>query len=296
MKPDSANKNQVAIETVLAGKSDEQLKKLILDISNRFPESCDFILRWQQSKGKIDVSAELAFELWGNAESIISQFNEYGGGPDEDEEEACEYINELCDLIPKLSWDTRREIVDEMLVQYHYGNSGFDDLLTDTCHEMCKEQEELLYLAEKFMSFGGRWDKNRAMSIYSQLGADEKYLEIRTESLEYGNDYLELAQYYEQQGNIDKALIYAHQGLKKGEGALNGLVSYLFDYYESKNDTKQLESLKSFCETKNIHLEEIYNRLFAYYKTADDYEKAKEYILKSLKSSAGTVWTNSMAM
>ena len=151
--------------------------------------------------------------------------------------------------------------------------------MTDACFEMCKEEQEWLYLAERLLSFGGRWDKKLAMDIYSELGAGDEYLKIRQNSLEYGEDYLELAHYYEEEGDKDKALELAHTGLKKAVGYLGGLLEYLFDHYEEKRDTAKLEKLKKFCESKKSNLEMMYGRLHDYYKSISDYENAKKYIL-----------------
>ena len=167
------------VESLLADKTESQLRELILNIMSRFPDSYEFILRHEKSEGKVDARAELAAELWADAEAIISEFNEYGGGLEEDEEEAYEKIRGLSRILPSLPWQERREIMDGMLEQYHLGNSGFGDVLTDACFEMCKEEQEWLYLAERLLSFGGRWDKKLAMDIYSELGAGDEYLKIR---------------------------------------------------------------------------------------------------------------------
>ena len=267
------------IESLLADKTESQLRKLIFDIASCFPDSYEFILRQEKSEGKINVSVELAMELWADAEAIISEFNEYGGGPEEDEEEAHEKIEELIKLLPSLPWQERRKIMDDMLEQYHLGNSGFDDVLADACFKMCKEEQEWLYLAERLLSFGGRWDKKLAMDIYSELGAGDEYLKIRQSSLEFGEDYLELAHHYEEEGDKDKALELAQTGLKKAVGHLGGLLEYLFDHYEEARDTAKLEELKKFCESKKSNLEMMYGRLHNYYKSANDYENAKKYIL-----------------
>jgi tetratricopeptide (TPR) repeat protein len=278
---------KAAVESILKDKSGDRLRQLLTDISNRFPDAYEFILRWHKSAGKINVDGELALELWEKAEAIIDRFNEYGGGPDEEEDEACDCIHDMCKLIPKLSWDVRQEIIDGMLVQYHYGNSGFDDILTETCFEMCDAEEEWLYLADRFLSYGGSWDKGRAMEIYREIDANDRWLQIRENLLEYGNDYLELAQYYEEQGDTEKALDTAHKGLRKGAGAMGGLISFLFDCYEQKNDTAQLEKLAQFCENNNNELEMVYGRLHEYYKTGGDYANAKAYLLKQFDSLGG---------
>ena len=142
-----------------------------------------------------------------------------------------------------------------MLTQYHYGNSGFDDALTDTCFQMCKERDEWLYLAEKLLNYGRDWDKKLVMRIYKKIGDNEAFLELRNGNLQYGADYFELVEYFMGQNDLTKALTYAHKGLENGGGRIDNLVSYLFEYYENKKDTHELEKIMQTCEDrkKNVH-------------------------------------------
>ena len=96
------SENISGLEPLLKGKTEPQLKNIIFDIVSRFPETFDFILRREQEGGKIDVNSELAQELWAEAEGIISKFNNYGGGPEDEEEEAYGKIEKLCGFFPSL--------------------------------------------------------------------------------------------------------------------------------------------------------------------------------------------------
>ena len=268
------------IEKIIHDKSEAQLKGLIADLCKKFPDSYEYILMWNKDIGGTDINEKLALEFWRKAEKIIKSFNDYGGGSDYEEEESYDYIEKICELFPVLPWKTRQKIMDDMLIQYHCGNSGFDDALTDACFQMCQERDEWLYLAEKLLGYGRDWDKKLVMSIYKTIGDNNAFLELRNKNLHYGNDYFELVEHFTEQDDITTALSYAHKGLEIGNGAISYLVSYLFDYYENKKDTDELEKIMQTCENRKSECLFVSGRLYEYYKNNGDYESAKKYILK----------------
>ena len=275
------DKNKLkTIEKLIRDASEARLKGLIIELCEEFPDAYEHILRWGKGSANVDINDKLAFEYWSKAEKIIDEFNEYGGGPDDEEDEACGFMESISELIPALSWQTRRKIMDGMLVQYHYGNSGFDDMLTDTCFEMCKERDEWLYLADSLLRHGRDWSKTLVMQIYKNIGDDESYLALRGSNLRFGSDYFELVEFYTEKGDAEKALSYALKGLEYGDGSIGDLVKYLFNYYERKNDTVELERIFSICEQKKSECASVAAKLFAYYKTRNDYDNAKKYLLK----------------
>jgi hypothetical protein len=279
------NKSELEkIEAILSGKSAAQIKDLLVELCKKIPAVHQHVLLWGKTAGN-EENDRLALEYWASAEAIIDSFNTYGGGPRDDEDECCEAIERLCRLIPELSWETRQDIMDGMLEQYHYGNSGFDDMLTDTCFELCKEREEWLYLAKMLLEYGGSGDKRLAMDVYKTIGDDSAFLALREEDLRYGSDYFELVVFYDGRGDAEKALSYAHKGLETGDGRVESLIQYLFDYYEEKEDTGALEALMRTSEQINKERELVSRRLFEYYKNRGDYGNAKKYALKEFEYS-----------
>jgi hypothetical protein len=84
------------------------------------------INRKQVSKA---LNEERLWENWYDAKSIISQFNEYGGGPEDEEEECYGYLDDIEELAEKgeISTEVKFEFMDELFKEYNVGNSGFDD-------------------------------------------------------------------------------------------------------------------------------------------------------------------------
>lgn len=231
---------------------------------------------------------ELLFEYWNNAQSIISEFNCYGGGPDEDEEEAFEWLEKITDLIneDKITPEAKCEFMDEAFVEYDAGNSGFDDALMDLFFELCKEKEEWEYLVRKLNNRPSDWRKKLVMSIYrNHLNDDSKYLEERLENLHYGMDYWDLVQYYIGKRKKQLALETAQKGIEKGEGGLTELYDYLIDYFSKLQDDNALEMIAQTSMERKNEVKYVLDKLFAYYKNRD-YEKAKEKLLQSYKNTS----------
>jgi uncharacterized Zn finger protein len=121
------------------------------------------------------------------------------------------------------------------------------------------------------------------MDIYRNLGETSIFLDLRKKDLHYGSDYYELVLFYEEQGDVEQALSYAHKGLKKGDGRVDHLIQYLFDHYEKKEDTGALEDIMRISEQIKKECALVSNRLFNYYSNRGDYENAKKYVLKEFE-------------
>lgn len=166
-------------------------------------------------------------EYWRNSRSIISEFNCYGGGPEEEEEEAYEWLEKISGLIRenKITPEAKRRFMDEAFIEYDAGNSGFDDSLMDLFFELCKEKDEWEFLVQKLNRGKSDWGKKLVMEIYrDHLKDDSRYLEERLKNLQYGMDYWDLVQYYTDKGNEELALEIAHKGIKHWKRKTNRAV------------------------------------------------------------------------
>lgn len=234
------------------------------------------------------IQDELLFEYWNNAQNIISEFNSYGGGTDEDEEEAYEWLEKISDLIneDKITPEAKYQFMDEAFVEYDAGNSGFDDGLMDLFFELCKEKEEWEYLVRKLDNRPSDWRKKLVMSIYKDhLNDNSKYLEERLKNLQYGMDYWDLVQYYIGKGKKELALQTAQKGIEQGKGRLTELYDYLIGHYSKMKDDNALELLSQTAMQNKNDVKYVLDKLFEYYKN-HDYEKAKEKLLQSYTNNS----------
>ena len=114
----------------------------------------------------------------------------------------------------------------------------------DLCHSICKTEEEWQYLIQKLQRYPSDWRDSIAMNIFNQYLHDhESYLALRNKHLKYGLDYWDLAQFYINNENQSKAFETAIIGLEKGEGNVEPLLIYLFEYYAKTNDTANVEKI-----------------------------------------------------
>ena len=229
---------------------------------------------------------ELLMEYWEKAENIIAEFNEYGGGPEDEEEEAYQWLNEISELIKEgnISSDAKFKFLDEAFVEYDIGNSGFGDELMHIFFEMCETKEEWEYLVEKLAKRPSDWRKKLIMNIQKSYLCNERaYLETRMENLHYGMDYWDLAEFYVNKGDLQKALETAEQGILKGEGRLTELFQFLFEHFDEERDTANIERIVRVALTRKSEEKDMLDRLLEYHKTQGNYEKAKEALQKAYK-------------
>ncbi len=272
----------------------EDLYNLVQNLIAKNSEVHRLVLEWFKEKAEASSVAEevttlndeLLMEYWGKAENIISEFNEYGGGPEDEEEESYQWLNEISELIRKgiISSDAKIGFLDEAFVEYDVGNSGFDDALMDIFFEICETEEEWEYLVEKLAKRPSDWRIKIIMRIQRDYLRDESaYLEMRIKNLHYGTDYWDLVEFYVKKGDLQKGLETAEQGILKGEGRLTELFQFVFEHFAEEGDTANIERIVRVALTRKSEEKNMLDRLFEYYKTQGNYEKAKEALQKAYK-------------
>lgn len=292
-----------SLEQKLRSLGNNELYELVQTLMEKTPEIRKLILEWLKAKStKIikererdqlneELNEELIWEHWGDAKSTISQFNEYGGGPEEEEDECYEHLDEIEELAEKgkISTDTKFDFMDELFEEYNVGNSGFEDKMMDICFTLCKRKEEWKYLVKKLREQPTEWRKDLIMKIQKKhLQDDEAYLKMRKEDLHYGMDYWDLAEFYMEKGENKKAVEIAEDGLLKGDGRLTELFEFLSEHYAKSRDTANLERVVQCALKKKSDEKEMLDRSFEYYKAQNDYENAKKALLKAFEYVKGT--------
>jgi len=296
--------HEISISELLHTLSKAQLNELIENLLERNSQVRLLVLEWlnenlqgtlkepnadEEISCKKHISDKLLLEYWENARDIISDFNLYGGGPDDKESEAYDWLEDMSGLINQgdISPQVKRELLDEIFVEYDEGNSGFDDTLTDLFFELCKTREEWEYLVSKLEHKPSSWRNKMIMDIQKKyLGDDTGYLKRRLNSLQYGLDYWDLVRYYLGKKVRTKALETAEVGILKGEGRLTELFDFLFAHFAQINDTVGLERIVEIAVTRNMEAKYLLDKLFEYYK-GNSYEQAKTALLKAYKHTRG---------
>ena len=277
------------------GKLDPtRLRKLIRHLFGHVPDARQAALEWIKKRpegtgrrtgvraGVLD--GELAGEYWNNARPIISRFNELGGGPEEEEQEAYEWLEKVEKLADEghITADVRLGLIEDILEEYFEGNSGFDDALTGLAFSLCREPAEWHALVGMLREHPSDWNEKLIMDIERDHLKDGKaYLEHRTKNLRYGMDYWDLAGYYLGTDDTESALRTCEEGAVKGEGRIEELLVFLFEHYEKKRDPGQLERIAGVAISRGTDQRLVLDRLFEYYKALNDYENAKKAALRA---------------
>ena len=232
------------------------------------------------------VQSKLLLTRWKNALVIIDDANTYGGCSDQEEEDASCELEEISKLVQEndISWEYRIIVLDEMLVQIARDNSGFTDVLVDTAELLCRTTPEKEYFAENLAKNGNSYYKKYAASIYRELGDIEKSLIIRKANLEYDSDYLDLARYYDDQGDNKTALKIVMDGLDHCTGRLGGIYKYLFERYQENQNEKALWELYEKAIKNQRDIACIAELMYEHCKQKGDYQGRKSMLLRLLES------------
>jgi len=284
-----------SLDDKLQSLDSKGLYNLVKSLMENNPEVRRLILEWfkknakslkkvDTKKDEVFLNDELLMEYWGNAEGIISEFNTYGGGSEEEEDEAYHWLREISKLTKEgmISTEAKFDFLDEAFVEYDRNNSGFEDALVDIFFKICQTKEEWEYLVKKLEEHLSDWRKKLIMDIHKDhLRDDEAYLKERMQSLYYGLHYWDLVNFYIDRGNLQKALETAEQGILRGQGRLTDLFQFLFDHFAKARDSINLERIVRTALARDTEEKNMLDRLFEYYKSEKKYEKAKDALLKS---------------
>ena len=195
---------------------------------------------------------------------ILQECNEYGGGPEEEEDDVYEQLEEIVKLFKDedLSEQLKRQFIDKMFFYYDWGNSGLADAIMDSIFEVAKTKEDWEYVVGKLRAKkdSSHYRQSLIITIYrDHLKDDEQYLKLRQQDLRWGGDYYDLVQYWHKRGDSEKALATAKEGIQKFNHGTDELLEYLFGYYKNKDYAGALVYLKRiFVEQHNL---EQYKRL-----------------------------------
>ncbi len=216
---------------------------------------------------------------FGRACEILEEFNQYGGGPEDEENEVYSELEEIKELFQqqKLNAKLKLEFFEKIFFYYDWNNSGLSDMVMDVVFEIASEDEDWRYIIKKLEAKkqDSGWRKEMIAGIYkNHLKNEEKYLELREKNLEYGSDYYDLVDFWHKKGEVEKAAEIAKEGVEKCENSSGNLLEYLFSHYKKQDYDKALDYLKKiYINTSNF---DNYKRLKNFSK-AEDWENIDKW-------------------
>ena len=237
-------KHQDPLRQLLQAAENKVLIDLIEDLAIMLPEVRRECFEYLKKHVKLSpvqqetAGGEEIFAIWGELAPDLEELDEYGGGDYALEDHVADL---LADIIKKLKEyevpaDYRRDLINETLPYIQSGNSGLVDDLYDVAYTACYNNDDSRKLAEVFEAMADDWPRDHARRIYRQIGDRKKYLELRVLKMEYGADYHDLATFYWEQNEKEKAIQTARDGLSKGNGRLDELRQFLSERAQETGD------------------------------------------------------------
>lgn len=287
-------KEEDALAELLAVASSGVLTELILQLAAHRPDvrrECFDFLKSHVSVSKAleeRTEGEIVLALWSELAPDLSELDNYGGGDHATEDHVAELLDQIRSRLDSKRVESvhRRKILDRVLPYIKSGNAGMDDLLYDVAYAACYDDSELRGLAEAFEEMQGDWELTNARRIYRRLGDRDKYLELRRRKMIFGADYHDLASFYWESGEKEKALQVADEGLRKGKGRMDELRRFAADRAEEAGDRKKYLALQ-FAQTTDCLTLEKY-KAFKETCTADEWSRFEPEVLARMKD----VWRN----
>ena len=288
------NKPDDPLKDLLEAAKPETLRDLVAHLSNFSPEmrrECfDYLKKHVTltAEQKISSEGEIAMALWWELYPDLEELDSYGGGDDRTVYHVAGLIDDIQEKLAgkQVDEEIRRQLLDEVIPFIKSGNAGLDDALYDLAYATCYSDDDWRRLAKALEALNKDWPTDHARRIYRKLGDREKYLELRSKKLVYGGDYHDLASFYWDEGNRDKALAVAEEGEKKGQGRMDELRKFLSNRAIESGDRERYLGLQ--FEQTTDHLTLAGYKAFKKICTAEEWIEREPQLIGQLDD----VWTS----
>lgn len=232
--------------------------------------------------------AESAFLIWDELATDLADLDAYGGGDNETTDRVSALLYALADKIKKgkIPRPHRRKILEDVLAYIESGNAGLDDDLYEVAYASCRDDEDRRHLAGRLEATGQEWPLDHARRIYRGLKDREKYLELRLRKMVYGGDYYDLASFYWEQGEREKALEVGREGLAKAEGRMTELRLFMAD--RAKRAGNRAEFLELHFQEAGEYLTANSYQTFRDLCTAEEWKSYEPRLIKVLPQTGPT--------
>jgi hypothetical protein len=288
LKKNKKNKEKDPLVRLVSAADSDILGGLILELAGGEPEvrrKCFEFLKKHVVLPEAELEeaeGEALMALWMELEPDLSELDEYGGGDHRTENHVGTLLYELAQRLQKGKAQRvyRRQIQDEVIPYIKSGNAGMDDALYEVAYATCRDKEDWRNLAECLEAIGREWPQDHARSIYRRIGDNEDYLRLRVLKMKYGGDFHDLATFYWERGEKERAIQVAEDGRKKGEGRMDELRSFLAKRARESGDRQALLKLEFEQTIDHLTLEKY--KAFEKLCKPDEWRNDEQKILTSL--------------
>jgi hypothetical protein len=290
----SKTKKDTALAELIAAAPTKALSELIRNLAENDPEirrECFDYLKKNTAVSKMlkrRSEGEAIMSIWAELLPDLEDLDAYGGGPYGVEDQVWELLYEITKRLTSKKVDEtyRREILDAVLPFIKSGNSWAGDALDELAYAACCSAAEFRYLAENLEAMHDDWQTRNARNIYRQIGDHDKYLELRLKYMKVGADYHDLAEFYWETGEKEKAVQIAQKGLKKATGRMNELRAFVAERAQEAGDRTTWIELQFDQATDCLTLDRY--KKFKTACTAEEWKAYEPRLLKKMKDTGKT--------
>lgn len=248
------------LEEILGMLEKEDLIAVIIHLLGQEPDLKIKLLDFLDQRGEMPLSLqEKKLEtLINRTLELFQNCRGEGGGPEGEEEKCSSFLREIGKILQSgspVDSRYRRKIMRALLQEYPGNNSNLDNAIIEVLYAAAVNRTDWEYLIDGLQKSSRRDDQKKARLIYlHQLQEEEKYLSLLNEGLQEGTDYLELALFFQQQGQVEKAVAAARAGEEKGQGSVIDNLTFLREYYFRTGNQALLReyALKEFREKPSL--------------------------------------------
>ncbi len=290
----SKTKKDTALAELIAAAPTKALSDLILNLAGKDPEirrECFDYLKENTAVSKMlkrQSEGEAIMSIWAELLPDLEDLDAHGGGPYGVEDRVWELLYEITKRLTSKKVDEtyRREILDSVLPFIKSGNSGAGDALDELAYAACHSATELRYLAESLEAMHDEWQLRNARNIYRQIGDHAKYLELRLKYMEVGTDYHDLAEFYWETKEKEKAVQIAQKGLGKATGRMVELRAFVAERAKESGDRTTWIELQFDQATDCLSFDKY--KKFKKACKAEEWKAYEPRLLKKMKDTGKT--------
>ncbi len=189
-------------------------------------------------------------------EDAITEYNDDYNDLFSIQDELAKYLIDLVNDRYELNHAQKKEILEDCVNFIANPDQDNNYIFQEIALEMIKNVSDYDFLAKKLSNLLDNVDENYRIFMVDLLCylhkqySPEDFLLLRNEYLHYTNDYLDLAEFYWQQQDKEKAISSANKGLEEGEGIKDGLFEFLVSIGDESDDIElQIDTLTRWFKT-----------------------------------------------
>ena len=222
----------------------------------------------------------------------------YEEGADDSDGRLGDFISDCTEDLGKaiaeqnLPYENKKEIIKKYLKVIKDDEYGFDDNYCQLILTIAQKPaeynfliSEIKFLAEKTTD---EYEKDKLkeflIELYEKSGKGDEYLREIENKLEWSEDYLRLAEYWKDKGNVHKAIEIAQQGIDKRKNFFGNedLFRFLEGLYGQEGKEKELLAtyISHFSEASSLN---FYRKIKYLAQKQGQWEKHKLYLLNEAK-------------